>query len=83
MRIINPCQIVSREYASGGGDVCFQALDKIPDVKHHIKVPEFKWHIIDENVPFEIGETGVNVLPFAGPSLCHFAQLRPSNSVYL
>lgn len=29
-------------------------------------MPEFKWHIIDEKVPFEIGETGVRVLPFAG-----------------
>lgn len=41
--------LVSREFASGGGDV-----------------PEFKWHIIDEKVPFEIGDTGIQVLPFAG-----------------
>ncbi|EMD41644.1 hypothetical protein CERSUDRAFT_110218 [Gelatoporia subvermispora B] len=28
-------------------------------------VPEFKWHIIEDRVPFEIGETGVQITPFA------------------
>ncbi|KAH9937399.1 beta-lactamase-like protein [Fomitopsis serialis] len=40
--------LISKEYASGGGDV-----------------PEFKWHIIEEGVPFEIGGTGVQITPFA------------------
>ncbi|TFK30749.1 hypothetical protein FA15DRAFT_630022 [Coprinopsis marcescibilis] len=40
--------LVSKEFASGGGDV-----------------PEFKWHIIEDRVPFEIGETGVKITPFA------------------
>ncbi|PCH33347.1 hypothetical protein WOLCODRAFT_111660 [Wolfiporia cocos MD-104 SS10] len=40
--------LVSKEFASGGGDV-----------------PEFKWHIIEDRVPFEIGDTGVQVTPFA------------------
>ncbi|KZT06309.1 uncharacterized protein LAESUDRAFT_726141 [Laetiporus sulphureus 93-53] len=40
--------LVSKEFASGGGDV-----------------PEFKWHIIEDRVPFEIGDTGIRILPFA------------------
>lgn len=40
--------LVSKQYASGGGDV-----------------PEFKWHIIEDRVPFEIGDTGVQITPFA------------------
>jgi len=28
-------------------------------------VPEFNWHIIEDKVPFEIGETGVYITPFA------------------
>ncbi|OCH96706.1 hypothetical protein OBBRIDRAFT_787275 [Obba rivulosa] len=28
-------------------------------------VPEFKWHIIEDRVPFEIGDTGVHITPFA------------------
>ncbi|OBZ79141.1 hypothetical protein A0H81_00457 [Grifola frondosa] len=40
--------LVSKEFASGGGDV-----------------PEFKWHIIEDRVPFEIGDTGIQILPFA------------------
>ncbi|KAG6891073.1 hypothetical protein C0995_014162 [Termitomyces sp. Mi166 len=28
-------------------------------------VPEFKWHIIKDNVPFEILDTGIQVTPFA------------------
>ncbi|KAK0198502.1 beta-lactamase-like protein [Armillaria mellea] len=40
--------LVSKEFASGGGDV-----------------PEFKWHIIDDKVPFEIEDTGIMVTPFS------------------
>ncbi|EFI28660.1 hypothetical protein CC1G_13686 [Coprinopsis cinerea okayama7 len=40
--------LVSKEFASGGGDV-----------------PEFQWHIIQDQVPFEIGDTGIRVVPFA------------------
>lgn len=39
--------LVSKEFASGGGDV-----------------PEFKWHIIEDKVPFEIKDTGVWITPF-------------------
>ncbi|KAJ3490481.1 hypothetical protein NLI96_g1414 [Meripilus lineatus] len=28
-------------------------------------VPEFKWHIIDDRVPFEIENTGIQITPFA------------------
>ncbi|KAF9462236.1 beta-lactamase-like protein [Collybia nuda] len=41
--------LVSKERASGGGDV-----------------PEFKWHIIHDKVPFEINNTGIHVTPFSG-----------------
>ncbi|KAL6299667.1 beta-lactamase-like protein, partial [Sparassis latifolia] len=40
--------LVSKEFASGGGDV-----------------PEFKWHIIEDRVPFEIGDTGIQITPFS------------------
>ncbi|CCM00313.1 uncharacterized protein FIBRA_02343 [Fibroporia radiculosa] len=40
--------LISKEFASGGGDV-----------------PEFKWHIIEDRVPFEIGDTGIQITPFA------------------
>ncbi|KAI6005123.1 beta-lactamase-like protein [Pisolithus orientalis] len=39
--------LVSKEFASGGGDV-----------------PEFKWHIIEDKVRFEIKDTGVWITPF-------------------
>ncbi|TRM66020.1 beta-lactamase-like protein [Schizophyllum amplum] len=39
--------LVSKAFASGGGDV-----------------PEFVWHIIEDNVPFEITDSGVWVTPF-------------------
>lgn len=39
--------LVSREFASGGGDV-----------------PDFEWHIIEDKVPFEIKDTGVQITPF-------------------
>lgn len=40
--------LVSKEFASGGGDV-----------------PEFKWHIIEDRMPFEIGDTGIRITPFS------------------
>ncbi|KAF8634423.1 hypothetical protein AX15_000874 [Amanita polypyramis BW_CC] len=39
--------LVSKEFASGGGDV-----------------PEFRWHIIFDKCPFEIGDTGIHITPF-------------------
>ncbi|KII93635.1 hypothetical protein PLICRDRAFT_35866 [Plicaturopsis crispa FD-325 SS-3] len=40
--------LVSKEFASGGGDV-----------------PDFKWHIFEDKVPFEIDDTGIEVTPFS------------------
>ncbi|RDB29497.1 hypothetical protein Hypma_015168 [Hypsizygus marmoreus] len=40
--------LVSKEYASGGGDV-----------------PEFRYHIINDSVPFEIQGTGIEITPFS------------------
>ncbi|TFK76751.1 hypothetical protein BDN72DRAFT_754178 [Pluteus cervinus] len=40
--------LVSKEFASGGGDV-----------------PQFKWHMINDKVPFEILDTGITVTPFS------------------
>ncbi|KAF5377211.1 hypothetical protein D9615_006324 [Tricholomella constricta] len=39
--------LVSKEFASGGGDV-----------------PEFKWHIINDTVSFEVHDTGIQITPF-------------------
>jgi len=39
--------MVSKEFASGGGDV-----------------PEVKWHIFEEGVPFVLEESGIEILPF-------------------
>ncbi|THH11772.1 hypothetical protein EW145_g440 [Phellinidium pouzarii] len=44
--------LVSKEFASGGGDV-----------------PEFRWHIIEEKVPFECA--GIMVTPFLGYEVHH------------
>jgi hypothetical protein len=32
------------------------------------QVPDFKWHIIEDRVPFEIADTGIMVTPFQGRS---------------
>jgi hypothetical protein len=34
--------------------------------KEIIKVPDFKYHIINDGEPFEIEDTGINITPFAG-----------------
>lgn len=63
--------LVSKEFASGGGDV-----------------PEFKWHIISDKLPFEIGDTGIRVTPFlvhhgrifsAAPASPHTSATGPSS----
>ncbi|KAK0496336.1 hypothetical protein EDD18DRAFT_1309519 [Armillaria luteobubalina] len=40
--------LVSKECASGGGDVL-----------------EFKWHIISDQTPFEVNDTGIHITPFS------------------
>lgn len=50
--------LVSREFASGGGDV-----------------PDFEWHIIEDKVPFEIKDTGVQITPF----IVHHGRLFTTN----
>jgi phosphoribosyl 1,2-cyclic phosphodiesterase len=52
--------LVSKEFASGGGDV-----------------PEFRWHIIEDKVPFEIKDTGIKVTPFS----VHHGRLFITNPV--
>ncbi|KAF9458325.1 beta-lactamase-like protein [Collybia nuda] len=56
--------LVTKEYASGGGDV-----------------PEFKWHFITDDEPFEILDTGIRVTPF----LVHHGRVFLTNppSMYL
>lgn len=41
-------------------------LSHLLSLSHLFQVPEFKWHIIEDRVPFEIGNTGIRVNPFAG-----------------
>lgn len=50
--------LVSKEFASGGGDV-----------------PDFEWHIIEDKVPFEIKDTGVQITPF----IVHHGRLFATN----
>ncbi|KAJ7169471.1 beta-lactamase-like protein [Mycena filopes] len=53
--------LVSKEFASGGGDV---QNSSSPQLTKH-RSPEFVWHVcIDNTVPFEINDTGVMVTPF-------------------
>lgn len=52
--------LVSREFASGGGDV-----------------PEFKWHVIEDGVPFELADTGIEVTPFSVHHGRYFSMLPP------
>ncbi|KAH9947948.1 beta-lactamase-like protein [Amylocystis lapponica] len=56
--------LVSKEFASGGGDV-----------------PEFKWHIIEDRVPFEIGNTGIQITPLAVHHGRIFSTLPPVDFV--
>lgn len=36
-----------------------------------VKVPDFKYHIINEDEPFEIEDTGISITPFAGQLSSH------------
>ena len=38
------------------------------DEKYLPQVPQFKWHIVEANRPFVVGDTGVEVTPFIGKS---------------
>ena len=58
--------LVSREFASGGGDVSVSVFSYPKHLNTILQVPEFKWHIIEDRIPFEIGETGIRVTPIAG-----------------
>jgi hypothetical protein len=60
--------LVAKEFASGGGDVGQCSIDIFPSLLTLQQVPEFKWHIINDQEPFEIGDTGIQILPFAGVS---------------
>ncbi|KAJ3548556.1 hypothetical protein NMY22_g1220 [Coprinellus aureogranulatus] len=44
-------------------------------------VPEFKWHIINDQKPFEIGETGITVLPFAVHHGRFFSRVPPPSYI--
>ncbi|EPQ61087.1 Metallo-hydrolase/oxidoreductase [Gloeophyllum trabeum ATCC 11539] len=58
--------LVSKEYASGGGDVRIAVEFLIYSLHSSSQVPDFKWHIIDDRVPFEIDDTGIEITPFSG-----------------
>ena len=62
--------LVSKEFASGGGDVSVppRETQSLNCAKFPWQVPEFKWHIIEDRVPFEIENTGIKITPFAGAS---------------
>ncbi|KAJ2933597.1 hypothetical protein H1R20_g3480, partial [Candolleomyces eurysporus] len=44
-------------------------------------VPEFKWHIINDQEPFEIGDTGIQILPFAVHHGRFFSRVSPPGYV--
>lgn len=44
-------------------------------------VPEFKWHIIHDQEPFEIGETGIKILPFAVHHGRFFSRVPPPSYI--
>ncbi len=58
--------LVSKEFASGGGDVSARDKVLVALILNACQVPEFKWHIIEDKVPFEIEGTGITITPFAG-----------------
>lgn len=58
--------LVSKEFASGGGDVCFETVAHQRNLTPSPKVPQFRWHTIDPNQPFMVGDTGIKVTPFSG-----------------
>ncbi|EJF66422.1 hypothetical protein DICSQDRAFT_130703 [Dichomitus squalens LYAD-421 SS1] len=58
--------LVRKEFASGGGDV-----------------PEFNWHpYVTDREPFEIGDTGITVKPYAVPhGFCGAKPVKPVPSI--
>lgn len=62
--------LVSKEFATGGGDVSSPNLyfpSHSPSyMRYNHQVAAFRWHIIDYGVPFEILETGITITPLAG-----------------
>ena len=43
-----------------------QEASVVVRVLNACQVPEFKWHIIEDKVPFEIEGTGIKITPFNG-----------------
>lgn len=59
--------LVSKEFASGGGDVRINSLcHDGTSANFGQQVPDFQWHVIEDRVPFEIKDTGIKVTPFPG-----------------
>ncbi|KAG6837877.1 hypothetical protein H0H93_013030 [Arthromyces matolae] len=55
--------LVSKEFASGGGDA------------------KFRWHIIEDEVPFEILDTGIRITPFSVHHGRTFSAFSPSSLI--
>ena len=61
--------MVSRDFASGGGDVRENPVDLDTPQAHHPsypQIPEFKWHIFEDGVPIDVAGSGIMITPFEG-----------------
>ena len=69
--------MVSKEFASGGGDV------REPQQPGHqapypsrSQIPEFKWHVFEDKVPIDVADSGILITPFEGGTVYYLTGFR-------
>jgi hypothetical protein len=64
--------MVSKDFASGGGDVREPHLPlfHLP-YSSSLQIPEFKWHIFEDDVPIDVADSGILITPFEGGTACY------------
>ena len=69
--------MVSKEFASGGGDV------REPQQPGHqapypsrSQIPEFKWHIFEDKVSIDVADSGILITPFEGGTVYYLTGFR-------
>ncbi len=37
------------------------------------QIPEFKWHVFEDNVPFDVADSGILITPIEGGTVVHLS----------
>jgi hypothetical protein len=47
-----------------------------PQVPHplYLQIPEFKWHIFEDDVPIDVADSGIMITPFEGRTACYLTE---------